>query len=187
MKVTHWVLAGSMVLLLSGCSTMSRMAPWNWFGSSLSVSELGVGKVGANTAMDEAAIADGLNGDYRLVRGMRIVAGQPVSYFEAFRNDKTALLIHGEDGKVSRIEVLDSDIETDSGVKTGTPFSELYSKAFGACVPGKGLEARVVECKAPQSAHITYQFSGEWRGPEGLIPPDDTLKNWTLTKIVWHR
>lgn len=187
MKVTQLVMAGSLVLLLSGCSTMSRIAPWNWFGSSLSVSEQGVGHVGADTAMNETAIADGLNGNYRLVRGMRIVAGQPVSYFEAFRDDKTALLINGENGKVSRIEVLDNDIATDSGVTLGTPFSKLYSKAFGACAPGTGLEAQVVECKAPGSTHVNYQFSGEWRGPEGLIPPDDILKNWTLTKIVWHR
>ncbi len=187
MKVTHLVLTGGMVLLLSGCSTLSRMAPWNWFGSSLTVSEQGVGGVTGDTTMDDAAIADGLNGDYRLVRGMRIVAGQPVSYYEAFRDDKTALLFNGENGKVSRIEVLDKDIETDNGVKIGTPFSELYSKAFGACQPGVGLDAQIVECKAPQSQHLNYQFSGEWRGPEGLIPPDDTLKNWTLTKIVWHR
>ncbi|MDU3158053.1 MAG: DUF1131 family protein, partial [Hafnia alvei] len=31
-----------------------------------------------------------------------------------------------------------------------------------------------------------YVFSGEWSGPEGLMPSDDTLKNWKITQIVWH-
>ncbi|HCC09731.1 MAG TPA: DUF1131 domain-containing protein, partial [Atlantibacter hermannii] len=35
--------------------------------------------------------------------------------------------------------------------------------------------------------HITYVFTGEWRGPEGLMPSDDALKNWKLSKIVWRR
>ncbi|MFA2251935.1 DUF1131 family protein, partial [Escherichia coli] len=30
-------------------------------------------------------------------------------------------------------------------------------------------------------------FSGEWSGPEGLMPSDDTLKNWKVSKIIWRR
>ncbi|MDI5533762.1 DUF1131 family protein, partial [Salmonella enterica subsp. enterica serovar Montevideo] len=29
--------------------------------------------------------------------------------------------------------------------------------------------------------------SGEWSGPEGLMPPDDILKNWDVRKIIWRR
>ncbi|MDI5424318.1 DUF1131 family protein, partial [Salmonella enterica subsp. enterica serovar Kentucky] len=24
-------------------------------------------------------------------------------------------------------------------------------------------------------------------GPEGLMPPDDVLKNWDVRKIIWRR
>ncbi|MBV4411806.1 RpoE-regulated lipoprotein [Enterobacteriaceae bacterium YMB-R22] len=187
MKKAQWVLASGMVLLLSGCSSASRIAPWNWFGSTVTITEQGVGKLTANTPLTEAAIAEGLNNDYRLIGGMRIVSGQPVTYYEALKEDKTALLIRGEDGKVSHIEVMDSDIETDSGVKIGTLFSKLYSKAYGACRPGEELDVRSVECSAPGSEHLNYQFSGDWRGPQGLIPPDDVLSDWAIRKIIWHR
>ncbi len=44
-----------------------------------------------------------------------------------------AMVINGDQGTISRIDVLDSDIPADTGVKIGTPFSDLYSKAFGNC------------------------------------------------------
>lgn len=62
------------------------------------------------------------------------------------------------------------------GGKIGTPFSDLYSKAFGHCEPVSSDSHTSVECKAEGSQHISYVFSGEWSGPEGLMPPDDVLK-----------
>ena len=41
--------------------------------------------------------------------------------------------------------------------------------------------------KAEGSQHISYQFSGEWSGHGGLMPSDDTLKNWKVSKIIWRR
>lgn len=92
------------------------------------------------------------------------------------KGDNVAMVINGEQGTVSRIEVLDSDIPTAAGVKIGTPFSDLYSKAFGHCEPVSSDSHTSVECKAEGSQHISYVFSGEWSGPEGLMPPDDALK-----------
>ena len=163
----------AMPLMLTGCSTMSSVNwsaanPWNWFGSSTKVSEQGVGELTASTPLQEQAIADALDGDYRLRSGM-----------------KTA--INGDQGTISRIDVLDSDIPADTGVKIGTPFSDLYSKAFGNCQKADSDDNRAVECKAEGSQHISYQFSGEWSGPEGLMPSDDTLKNWKVSKIIWRR
>ncbi|WP_163531022.1 DUF1131 family protein, partial [Klebsiella oxytoca] len=25
-----------------------------------------------------------------------------------------------------------------------------------------------------------------WAGAQDIIPPDDTLKSWTVSKIIWH-
>lgn len=182
----------AMPLVLSGCSTLSSVNwsaanPWNWFGSSTEVTEQGVGALTASTPLDEKAITDALDGDYRLRSGMKTQNGNVVRFFEAMKEDKVALVINGDQGTISRIDVLDSDIPSQAGVEIGTPFSDLYSKAFGNCQKATGDDSASVECKAQDSQHISYQFSGEWNGPEGLMPPDDTLKNWKVSKIIWRR
>ncbi|CDZ82317.1 RpoE-regulated lipoprotein [Citrobacter sp. CK184] len=182
----------AMPLVLSGCSTLSSVNwsaanPWNWFGSSTEVTEQGVGALTASTPLDEKAITDALDGGYRLRSGMKTQNGNVVRFFEAMKEDKVALVINGDQGTISRIDVLDSDIPSHAGVEIGTPFSDLYSKAFGNCQKATGDDSASVECKAQDSQHISYLFSGEWNGPEGLMPPDDTLKNWKVSKIIWRR
>ncbi|HAT2781142.1 RpoE-regulated lipoprotein [Citrobacter koseri] len=182
----------AMPLVLSGCSTLSSVNwsaanPWNWFGSSTEVTEQGVGTLTASTPLDEKAITDALDGDYRLRSGMKTQNGNVVRFFEVMKEDKVALVINGDQGTISRIDVLDSDIPSQAGVEIGTPFSDLYSKAFGNCQKAAGDDSASVECKAQDSQHISYLFSGEWNGPEGLMPPDDTLKNWKVSKIIWRR
>jgi hypothetical protein len=191
MKTLRLMLLG-LPLVLSGCSTLSSVNwsaanPWNWFGSSLEVSEQGVGKLTASTPMDEKAVSSALNDNYRLRSGMKTDNGEIVRFYEAMDDKTVMVVVNGEKGTVSRIDVLDSAIKTDSGVKIGTPFSELYSKAFGSCTKATGDDSDAVECKAPNSQHISYLFSGEWHGPEGLMPSDDALKSWKISKIIWRR
>ena len=179
-------------LAVTGCSTLgsvhwSSAYPWNWFGSSTEVTEQGVGKLTASTPLDESAISDALNGDYRLRSGMKTDNGSIVKYFEAMKDDKVALVINGESGSISRIDVMDSDIAAADGTKIGTPFSSLYSKAFENCQKGSGDDSAGVECKAKESQHVSYLFSGHWNGPQDLMPPDDSLKSWTVSKIIWRR
>lgn len=179
-------------LALTGCSTMSSVNwsaayPWNWFGSSMEVSEQGVGNLTASTALSEQAIGDALGSSYRLRSGMKTANGNIVRYFEALKDDKVALTINGESGTISRIDVRDSNIKAASGVKIGTPFSDIYSKAFGNCQKGSNDNGAVVECKAEGSQHISYAFTGNWSGPDELMPSDDTLKNWKVSKITWRR
>lgn len=179
-------------LALTGCSTMSSVNwsaayPWNWFGSSMEVSEQGVGNLTSSTALSEQAIGDALGSSYRLRSGMKTANGNIVRYFEALKDDKVALTINGESGTISRIDVRDSNIKAASGVKIGTPFSDIYSKAFGNCQKGSNDNGAVVECKAEGSQHISYAFTGNWSGPEELMPSDDTLKNWKVSKIIWRR
>lgn len=186
------LLVCALPLALTGCSTLSAVNwsaanPWNWFGSSTEVTEQGVGGITSTTALDEKAITDALDGDYRLRSGMKTDNGTIVRYFEALDGDKLALVVNGENGSVSRIDVLDSAIKTDSGVEIGSTFSDIYSKAYGHCQKATGDDCAGVECKAEGSQHISYLFTGEWSGPQDLMPSDDALKNWTLKKIVWRR
>lgn len=179
-------------LALTGCSTLSSVNwsaanPWNWFGSSAGVTEQGVGGITGATALNEQAIGEALGDDYRLRSGMKTHNGSIVHYFEALRGDKLALVVNGDGGTVSRVDVVDDGITAADGVKVGTAFSDIYDKAYGNCQPAADDASNIVECKAKDSAHISYQFSGDWQGPQGLMPPDDTLKAWTLSKIIWRR
>ncbi|WP_158782576.1 RpoE-regulated lipoprotein [Pantoea sp. BAV 3049] len=164
----------------------SSLAPWHWFGSSLKVTEQGVGKVNGSTAMNEEAISDGLSGNYNVRKGMRGENGGVVTFFQAVSEKQVKVEVTGE-ATVSRIDVTDSTLPTADGKKVGTPFSDLYSKAFGSCQKGTGSDRDGVECKAPGSQHISYVFSGEWHGPDGLLPSDETLKKWTISKIIWRK
>ncbi|PLV63276.1 RpoE-regulated lipoprotein [Erwinia sp. B116] len=165
----------------------SSLSPTHWFGSSLQVTEAGVGEVTGSTAMTEAAIGKGLDGNYGLRQGMRSEGGNVVSFWQAINGDKQVKIELSGQGTVSRIDVSDAGVKTAGGVSIGTPFSDLYGKAFGACRKGQGADGDGVECKAPGSEHISYLFSGEWHGPEGLMPADDTLKSWKISKIIWRR
>ena len=164
----------------------SSLSPLHWFASSLQVSEQGVGSVNGSTAMQQDAIEQGLGGHYQLRQGMRTTNGHIVHFWQALDSDKQVKMVLSGQTTVDRIEVSDGEVTSESGVKIGTAFSEIYSKAFGACQQGSGENSASVECKAPGSQHISYLFSGEWHGPEGLMPSDDTLKNWTLSKIIWR-
>ncbi|MBM7344097.1 RpoE-regulated lipoprotein [Pantoea coffeiphila] len=164
----------------------SGLNPVNWFGSSLQIAEQGVGGVNGSTPLQQKAIEDGLKGQYTLRNGMRMVDGSVVSFWQALDDSKQVEMELSGRTTVNRVEVMDKDVATDSGVKIGTRFSDLYSKAFESCKKGTGADRDGVECRAPNSQHISYVFSGDWRGPEGLMPSDDTLKNWTVSKIIWH-
>ncbi|WP_318358345.1 RpoE-regulated lipoprotein [Enterobacter sp.] len=188
LRLLLWVLP----LALTGCSTLSSVNwsaanPMSWFGSSTEVTEEGVGGLTAETALEEAAINDALDGEYRLRSGMKTANGAVVRYYEALKDDKVALVINGEEGKVSRVDVMDRDITTATGEEIGLPFSDLYDKAYGNCEKATGDDNNGVICKAKGSQHISYLFTGEWSGPEGLMPADDALKTWTLSKIIWRR
>lgn len=178
-------------ILLAGCSSSgfswSSLSPFNWFGGDITVTDQGVGGITAATPLNEQALDKALNGDYRLRNGMETENGGIVSFYQALKDNEVKLTAYGaSSGRVGRVEVMDKNIASAWGVKMGTVFSSLYSKAYGACHKGTGEDRDAVVCAAPQSAHVDYVFTGDWSGPESLMPADDTLKNWHVGKIVWR-
>lgn len=177
-------------ILLAGCSTLSNfswssLSPFSWFSGSITVGDGGVGKVTAATPLEHEALDNALEGKYRLRGGMETRNGGIVAFYQALKDDQVKMTIYGpQAGKVERVEVTDGAVASEWGVKIGTSFSSLYPKAFGACARGAG-EDKVV-CAAPQSSHVSYVFSGTWHGPDELMPSDDQLKSWQVSKIVWH-
>ncbi|MDN0087466.1 RpoE-regulated lipoprotein [Yersinia nurmii] len=179
-------------ILLTGCSALSNfswssLSPTNWFGSSLRVTEQGVGGITAATAMNQDAINEGLNGDYRLRSGMAGNGDRLISFYQAMKDDQVKLIVSGQSkGTVERIDVMDKNISSQWGVKLDTPFSDIFKQAYGACQKGTGDDAEGVECVAPESQHVSYLLTGIWHGPEGLMPSDDALKSWKVSKIIWR-
>jgi len=184
-------------LLLTGCSTMSSMHmphmswsslnPMNWFGSRFEVTDQGVGGITADTPLTEEEVNDGLKDDFKLRSGMSMNANKIRTFYQAMDDKQVKITVSGEPkGKVTRIDVTDSDIASQWGVKIGSPFSDVYSKAFEHCSKGQGDDRLNVVCAAPNSQHVSYVYSGTWNGPESLMPSDDTLKSWKVSKIIWQ-
>lgn len=173
-------------LLLSGCSLMGSYSPLNWFSSTSEVTDSGVGGITATTPMNEVAIKNALNHDYRIRSGMEMHDSQMSTFYQVMEGEKPILVVKGANrGSVQHIEVLNT-LKTAWGVSIGTPFNALYKKAYGACQKGSGDNTDGVVCRAKQSRHVSYVFSGSWSGPKNLIPSDDTLQNWHVSKIIWQ-
>jgi hypothetical protein len=84
---------------------------------------------------------------------MKTDKGNIVHYFEALKDNSVALTINGDNGAISRIDVRDAEIKTASGVKIGTPFSDLYSKAFGNCQKGSNDNGRSSSVRPREPAY----------------------------------
>ncbi|EML1934276.1 RpoE-regulated lipoprotein [Providencia vermicola] len=185
------ILSGTFIL--SGCAGSggfwSSLSPMNWFSSPITAKAAGVGGITGFTPMQADITKERLDDRYVIRSGMQTEQGEIVTVFQGLDDDKVKIEVFGpEKGYVSRISVSDPDIVTEWGIKIGSPFSDIYEKAFGACKIAEPIDDQpTVECVAPQTAHIVYSFTGKWQGPEGLMPPDDELKNWTVSRIIWKK
>ncbi|MBD2816037.1 RpoE-regulated lipoprotein [Xenorhabdus sp. Flor] len=179
-------------LLLTACAGTSEfswfsISPLNWFSSHFEVSDQGIGGINQQTDMNLSAIQQGLEGKYRLRNGMEMQHGKLVNIVQGMEGDQVKIELSGlNNGKVDHIDILDKNIKTVWGTKIGMPFSELYDKAYGACQRSGSLAMQsAVVCVAPQSQHISYIFTGAWNGPEELMPSDDVLRTWKISRIIW--
>lgn len=186
-------------LLLSGCSTSSlsnggwsKLSPLNWFSSQIELTDSGLQGVNEATALSQEALNAALDNRYSLRYGLSMSNGQMLAFYQGLdkrreHKEKGVLVTffgHSK-GNVERIEVLDQEVSS-WGVHIGTLFSDIYVRAFEVCQRGKGVDADYVICQAPQSERVSYLFSGEWSGPESLIPADSVLKTWRVNKIIWQ-
>ncbi|MEW6485358.1 MAG: RpoE-regulated lipoprotein [Pseudomonadota bacterium] len=162
----------------------SSVLPWHWFGSTMKVTAQGVGGLNSLTPMDGSAIHQALGSDYHLRQGMGTENGDIVTFWQALKQGQVMLEIQGQ-STISRITVTDPAIVTADGVHIGSPFSAIFSQAFGHCQSADNGDS--VQCRSPVAGNIQYIFRGEGHGPEGIMPADATLKNWTLTKIIWQK
>lgn len=161
----------------------SSALPWNWFGSTLKVTDQGVGGLTASTKMHSSQLQRELADKYQLRPGMGTHQGQIIDYWQALRDEKPLLTLYG-DHTLTRIEITDPEVEGPNGIKLGTRFEQSFKQAYGNCQMSD--ENSVVECSVPNNPHLTYQYQGEFHGPQGLMPDDQILKNWKLSRIIWQ-
>jgi hypothetical protein len=181
------VIALSLMLTLSGCSSLDH-----WFGDKTPapMPDNQIGAISINTPFSEDGLTQALGSDYHLRGGMGMKNNELFSFFQALKEidgkEQIAQIIYGKyDTGIVRVEVFEPGISTGEA-SVGTPFSEIYTQAFGACGLEQDDSHRSVICLSPKHANVSYVFGGDWNGPEGLIPDNDALMTWTVNKIVWH-
>lgn len=174
--------------LLAGCTLFSGIfsTPVSHKAPDADISDTGVDGLTASTAMTVNVIDSTLQHHYQLLDGMQMQNGKLVKFIEARKNGKPALQISGTDRGITRVIVLDPALKTDTGVKIGTTFSSIYPSAYNVCHKNDDSFAKDIICQAPGSQRLTYYFTGEWQGPDILLPANDILKTWMVSKIVWH-
>ncbi|MGL4928975.1 MAG: DUF1131 family protein [Plesiomonas sp.] len=211
MKHHAWIMA--LPLLLAGCSTFygdtqtdtsqteteahtpaasgstsSWWSPLSWFRSSLSVNGEQVLGITHDTPISADTLQDKLGDQYQVRTGMQMHNGEIQSYAEALQDNQRALVFSGKSkDKIDAIAIYSPKIETEWGTHVGNLFSDIYPKALGArCTVGLADTPSAVICQAPQDQRVRYAFSGQWSGPQGLLPPDDVLRNWKVQQIMWQ-
>lgn len=172
-------------LVLTGCSLFGLG------GSDEQSSGQAMGNIKADTPFNQERLTAALGNEYRLRSGMGMKNGEMFNFFQALKiasgKEQLAQIIYGKsDTGISRIEVLESGVATDEA-KIGTPFSQLYEQAYGSCRLNHDNAKSFLICQSKANKHIRYEFSGDWNGPVELIPDNDALKDWKVTKIIWDR
>lgn len=145
-------------LILTGCSSLSNMSwpdiswsgmnPLNWFGSSLTVSDKGVGGITSSTPLTETAVKDALDGDYTLRSGMSMSDGKMLSFFQAMDGKDVKMSISGEPkGNVQRVDVVDPKVESEWGSKSAHLSARFTARPSMSASKAKGMMPKTSSVK----------------------------------------
>lgn len=175
-------------LLLVGCSS--------WWGSNSVIdnegrwiiSDAGVGPITAKTQFKQSELQKAFGDNFKVIEGMEINSKKLSHFFNinTLDNNNTIMKIIGETkGNIEQIET-QSDQVTHQNIHVGSYFHQLYKQAItGNCRKINNEEAGVVLCDSPKSKHIHYIFNGQSDDFDSLLPPNDELMDWKITKIIW--
>jgi Protein of unknown function (DUF1131) len=101
---------------------------------------------------------------------------------------RTLLELTSADGSaIYSVEIMPGAAVDNLGVRHG----DTYAQVFGAeprptCVPGVEEQSGEVICPAPATSHVSLVFDGTWDGPDGELPPPETLRGWTVERVIWR-
>lgn len=170
-----WAIAACLLCAAAAPPLAAKSAP-------LTVSDDGLGPMGAATPFDEAALT-------ALLPGFEVEASAAGDgRFIALRDGAPALeIFEGEHHRVGQILVTAPGIPTATGATVARSAGEVYTGGrMPNCVAGKGMWSGRAFCLSPRQKYVVLIFSGDWDGPPETVPPGEVLKTWTVEAILWR-
>ena len=144
----------------------------------------GVGRLGAETPFDTAAVRAALPPGFAVeLRSVETEDGLvPVAW--ALRDGLLVLEVYpGDGGGVGRIDAASDQVAGPDGARTGQTFADLGGADMD-CDPGEQeLSGRVV-CRPRRGGSVRYVFAHA-DADAGRLPDDDRLANALLERLVW--
>lgn len=175
------VVALSVGILLIGCTDEAAIPP---------LLAEGWGDAGAATAFEKSALEAALPG-FTVTREIRMSEGMelPVYSIEDEKGVPLALAMESgaAPGKIGRMVFEDPRISLEGRVSIGTRYGALAAAEPGLedCLPGVDEASGMVFCADGAAENIRLQFTGDWEGPDGVLPPPGILETWKLSAFVW--
>lgn len=166
-----------LALALAACGPAEPEAPTPSAETSEPVlDEDGLGRLGAETPFDTAAVRAALPSGFAVEGGATDVSGAPILW--ALRDGLLILEVHrGEDGRVGRVDAVSDQVEGPDGARTGQSYADLGGRM--ACDPGEGDLAGRAVCRR---GAIRYVFA-HGGAPDAV--DDDELEAALLERMVW--
>jgi hypothetical protein len=150
----------------------------------------GWGGAGAATAFDKNALEVALPG-FTVTRETHMSEGMdfPVYSIEDEKGVPLALVMESgaAPGKIGRMVFEDPRISLEGRVSIGARYAALAAAEPGLedCLPGVEEASGTVFCADGAAENIRLQFTGDWEGPDGVLPPPGILETWKLSTLVW--
>ena len=150
--------------------------------SALVLDDEGVGRLGAETPFDTAAVRAALPAGFAVeVRSAETERGVvPVVW--ALRDGLLVLEVYGDDGRVGRVDAASDQVEGPGGARTGQSFAEVDGGRMDCEAGAADLAGRVV-CRQGRGA-VRYVFAHA--AAVGTVPDDDQLADALLERLVWQ-
>ena len=183
-------LALALALVLTACAgdpapDADPASPLTDVATALTLDADGVGRLGAETPFDTAAVRAALPPGFVVeLRSAETEAGLvPVAW--ALRDGLLVLEVYPSDdgAQVGRIDAASDQVAGPDGARTGQTFAELDGAGMD-CEPGEGgLSGRAV-CRQGRGESVRYVFAHADADAGGL-PSDDQLADALLERLVW--
>ena len=151
--------------------------------SALTMTDDGVGPLGAETPFDTAAVRAALPAGFAVERQSAETEGEAVPVVWALRDGLLVLEVYpGDDGRVGRVDASSDQVEGPDGARTGQTFAELDGAGM-RCEPGEHELGDRVVCRKRRGA-VNYVFAHA--AAAGTMPDDDELADAILERLVWR-
>ena len=86
------------------------------------------------------------------------------------------------------VKIESAAIKLDNGAAVGESFFDLRTTfVYEECLPGVEEQSGQIYCPLQANPTISYLFGGTYNGPDGEVPPQEALRNFTVRAIIWAR